>query len=174
MKFIKFVLLTAAAIAALGFLVPERFVMPVEGASRNDYNSKSYWFYPWGKSVTHKGVDVFAKWGTPVVASVTGVVVAAGERGPGGKFVVVLGPKWRVHYFAHLHTIDTAPGTWVTRGERIGSVGDSGNAKGKAPHLHFSIGTLVPYPWRIDDGPHGFRKMWYLDPTPRLDAATAR
>ena len=45
----------------LGFLFPENFKMPVDGANMGDYNQKSFWFYPWGKSITHKGVDVFAK-----------------------------------------------------------------------------------------------------------------
>jgi hypothetical protein len=44
-------------------------------------------------------------------------------------------------------------------------VGDSGNAKGKPTHLHYSIVTLVPHPWRIDGSPQGWKKMFYLDPT---------
>jgi murein DD-endopeptidase MepM/ murein hydrolase activator NlpD len=50
------------------------------------------------------------------------------------------------------------------QGERIGAVGTTGNAKGKSPHLHYSIMTLVPYPWRIDNGKQGWKKMFYLNP----------
>jgi len=38
----------------------------------------------------------------------------------------------------------------VNQNTIIGSVGDSGNAKGKPPHLHYSIVTLIPYLWRYD------------------------
>ncbi len=48
--------------------------IPVAGASHSDYNQKSFWYYPWGKSVVHKGVDVFAKKGTKVVAASGGLV----------------------------------------------------------------------------------------------------
>jgi len=42
-------------------LIPQNLKMPVKGATESDYNANSFWFYPWGKSVTHKGVDIFAK-----------------------------------------------------------------------------------------------------------------
>ena len=50
----------------IGFLIPQNLKMPVKGATKSDYNSKSFWFYPWGKSVTHKGIDIFAKKGTEI------------------------------------------------------------------------------------------------------------
>lgn len=31
-------------------------------------------------------------------------------------------------------------------------------------HLHYGIGTLIPYPWRIDDAPLGWQKAFYLNP----------
>ena len=34
----------------------------------------------------------------------------------------------------------------------------------KPPHLHYSIFTLVPYPWRIDGSKQGWMKMFFLDP----------
>ncbi|EMP01631.1 hypothetical protein LEP1GSC171_1035 [Leptospira santarosai str. HAI1380] len=35
----------------------------MEGANQSSYSIDSFWFYPWGKSITHKGVDIFAKKG---------------------------------------------------------------------------------------------------------------
>ncbi len=148
----------------IGFLIPQNLKMPVEGAKQSDYNSKSFWFYPWGKSVTHKGVDIFARKGTAVYSSTTGIVLSSGEIKRGGNFVLILGPKWRLHYYAHLDKVKVTSLSFVNRNSKIGTVGTSGNAVGKAPHLHYSILTLVPYIWRIDDDKQGWKKMLYLNP----------
>ncbi len=58
--------------------------IPIEGASHSDYNKESFWAYPWGKSVVHKGVDVFAKKGTKVVAASGGLVLYKGYISAGG------------------------------------------------------------------------------------------
>ena len=47
----------------LGFMMPQKIIVPVEHASSKDWNANSFWAHPWGKSVTHKGVDIFAKKG---------------------------------------------------------------------------------------------------------------
>jgi peptidoglycan LD-endopeptidase LytH len=151
-------------VLAAGLIIPQRFVMPVDNADHHSYNRKSFWFYPWGKSGTHKGVDIFARQGTTVKSSTGGLVVFTGEIERGGKVVLVLGPKWRLHYYAHLNEIKTGVFSWTDRGEKIGTVGTTGNAKGKSPHLHYSIMTLVPYPWRVDQQIQGWKKMFYLDP----------
>lgn len=171
MKRRKFFLFLVVILVA-GLLLPQSFSVPVAGASRGDYNQKSFWYYPWGKSGTHKGVDIFAAEGTEVVASTPGLVLATGEIGRGGKFVLVLGAKWRLHYYAHLRKINTSFFSWASRGENIASVGSTGNAAGKAPHLHYSILSLIPYPWKADTGKQGWRKMFYLNPTPFLNEAT--
>jgi murein DD-endopeptidase MepM/ murein hydrolase activator NlpD len=147
-----------------GFFIPENFQMPVRGATASSYNKNSYWYYPWGKSGTHKGVDVFAKEGMPVVASTTGIVLYTGDIQLGGNVVLLLGPKWRLHYFAHLEKISTSSFSLLNAGEDLGTVGTTGNAKGKQPHLHYSIVTLIPYVWRIDSTHQGWKKMFYLNP----------
>ena len=96
-------------------------------------------------------------------------MVAASEGGKGGKYVVILGPKWRLHYYAHLDEITTKPFTLVSHDTVIGTVGNTGNAATTPAHLHYSIATLVPYPWRIDDAPLGWQKMFYLNPIEYLD-----
>ncbi len=148
----------------LPFLIPQNFTMPVAGASQSDYNKESFWYYPWGKSVTHKGVDIFAKAGTPLHSATTGWVLYAGNIKMGGNVVLVLGPKWRIHYYAHLQDLNVSTFDWSSNGEQIGTVGTSGNAVGKPPHLHYSIVTLFPYFWLIDDAPQGWKKMFYLNP----------
>lgn len=147
-----------------GYLIPQNLSNPVAFADNKSYNPKSFWYYPWGKSGTHKGVDIFAKEGTDVISSTGGLVVFTGEIQLGGKVVVVLGPKWRLHYYAHLKDINTGLFSWTNKGKKIGTVGTTGNAKGKAPHLHYSIVTIIPYPWRIDRDKQGWKKMFYLNP----------
>lgn len=164
MKTRKKILLGFLAILIMGFLIPQNLEMPVQGASKSDYNSKSFWFYPWGRSVTHKGVDIFAKTGTTINSSTSGIVLYSGEIGMGGKFVAILGPKWRLHYYAHLDKIKTTPFSFVSKKSTIGTVGTSGNAAGKSPHLHYAIATFVPYVWRIDFDKQGWKKMFYLNP----------
>jgi murein DD-endopeptidase MepM/ murein hydrolase activator NlpD len=156
--------LSILTIVIVGLVLPQKFTMPVEGATKSSYNEKSFWYYPWGKSVTHKGVDIFAKEGTSVFPSTSGLVIFCGQINMGGNVVLVLGPKWRLHYYAHLQTIKTTTFSWVDRSEIIGKVGTSGNAVGKSPHLHYSILTPIPYFWRIDSERQGWKKMFYLNP----------
>ncbi|GAA4271792.1 M23 family metallopeptidase [Aquimarina gracilis] len=140
-------------------------IIPVQGATTKNWDDNSFWAYPWGTSITHKGIDIFADKGTPVIAATKGFVVYTHEGGKGGKSVMVLGPKWRFHYYAHLDAIDTFPFAPVKAGTVLGTVGDTGNAKGKPPHLHYAITTPFPYfKLRDDKAVQGWKKMFYLDP----------
>jgi len=153
-----------SVILGIGFLIPQNLKMPVKNASKSDYNPKSFWHYPWGKSITHKGVDIFAKKGTEIRAATSGLILFSGEASLGGKFVLVLGPKWRLHYYAHLEEFKKPAITFVNNQSIIGTVGTSGNAAGKSPHLHYSIVTIIPYVWKIDQDRQGWKKMFYLNP----------
>lgn len=100
----------------------------------------------------------------PVRSASYGLVLYRGELALGGKVVLVLAPKWRLHYYAHLDSLDAYPGQPVHAGSRLGTVGTSGNARGKPAHLHYAIITLLPYPWLADDSTQGWKKMFYLNP----------
>lgn len=92
----------------------------------------------------HGGSDLFAPEGTPVVAMVEGVVVDAGSSGPGGNNVTIRGRDGRHYYYAHLREKPhVRTGERVVAGERIGSVGETGNAKGTGAHLHIGIGPEI-------------------------------
>lgn len=149
---------------------PQTFVCPVKNAKKGDYNQESFWYYPWGKSGTHKGVDIFARIGTELRSSVNGIVIKTGSNEMGGLHVIVLDFKGRFHYFAHLNQIHTKIGDWVNAGEKIGTTGDSGNAKGKPAHLHYSIVSILPHFWKIDSDPQGYRKMFFINPIPYLNS----
>ncbi|WP_221442711.1 MULTISPECIES: M23 family metallopeptidase [Aequorivita] len=160
----KKLLFTLLSILIIGFLIPQNLKMPVKDATKHDYNNDSFWYYPWGKSVTHKGVDVFAKKRTSIYSATNGLVLFSGEVPIGGKIVLVLGPKWRLHYYAHLNDLNTSLLPFVSKKSKIGTVGTTGNAAGKTPHLHYSIVTIIPYFWRIDSDKQGWKKMFYLNP----------
>lgn len=161
---IKSFFLILLIIILIGFIIPQKFLMPVEGANSKSYHPNSYWYYPWGKSITHKGVDIFAKKGTSVNSSTMGMVVYKGHLSRGGNVVLIVGPKWRFHYYAHLNETNTSLFSFISIGENIGTVGTSGNAKDKPPHLHYAIVTLFPYVWRMDNSIQGWKKMFYLNP----------
>ncbi|MBC7651964.1 MAG: M23 family metallopeptidase [Deinococcales bacterium] len=145
--------------------------MPVQGATKNSYNQNAYWYYPWGKSVTHKGVDIFAKEGTAIHPATSGLVIYTGQIAMGGNVVFILGPKWRFHYYAHVNEIKTSTLRFVSKKSIIATVGATGNAKGKSPHLHYSIMTLFPYFWLADKSVQGWKKMFYLNPITYLNDA---
>ena len=82
----------------------------------------------------------------------------------GGNVVAVLGPKWRIYYYAHLQHINANTGDFAGKGDITGRVGDSGNAKGKPPHLHYSVMSLVPYPWRFSTETQRWKRMFFMNP----------
>ncbi len=157
-------------VVIIGLLIPQHFTSPVAGSTQYDYHPQSFWFFPWGKSITHKGVDIFADKGTPICPSTRGIVVFTGQLPRGGKVMYLLGPKWRLHYYAHLEEVLVYQGQWINKDKMIATVGNSGNAQGKAPHLHYSITTLIPYIWRADCSRQGWKKVYYLNPLEELNA----
>ena len=156
------------ALIFAGLAIPEDLIIPVKGATEKSWNHNTFWYAPWGKSGVHKGIDIFSSKGMPVISSTNGFVLYKGEFTVGGKVIAILGPKWRVHYYAHLNSQTVALGSFVKPSEVIGTVGDSGNAKGKAPHLHYAILSLLPHLWRWDLSNQGWKKVFYLDPSKRL------
>jgi len=161
----KILLILFLLIMAAGLSVRPSHKIPVAGASAADWNPKSFWYHPWGRSGTHKGIDIFAREGTPVLAADNGVVILTGFNEMGGLYVLVLGAQWRLYYYAHLQHIDTRVLRWVAAGDVIGGVGSTGNAQGKPPHLHFAIRSLLPLFWQYDSKqPQAWNKVFYLDP----------
>ena len=160
----KWLALSVLALLVAGFLLPQRLVIPVRDATAGDWNHATFWHHPWGRSVTHKGIDIFAAKGTPALSASHGIVVFSGTLGYGGRVVIALGPKWRFHYYAHLDKIDAGLGQWLVPGQPLGSVGDSGNAAGKPPHLHYSVFTPMPYPWLYQSGPQSYLRPFFLNP----------
>ena len=99
---------------------------------------------------SHKGVDMFAAYGTGLYAVADGVVDTGSNR-LGGLTIWLTDTAGHRYYYAHLATIDVADGARVTAGQLVGTNGKSGNAAGTPPHLHWQYhpggGAAVnPYP----------------------------
>jgi murein DD-endopeptidase MepM/ murein hydrolase activator NlpD len=101
----------------------------------------------------HQGTDILAPFGTPEVACERGIITKLGSDVLGGTTLWIKGESGTYYYYAHLsrYADGIAKGTLVDAGQIVGYVGDTGNAKGGPPHLHFEIhprgGPAVnPYP----------------------------
>ena len=128
---------------------PATLAMPVQGVQPRQVADT--WGAPRGSSRRHEGVDIFAARGTPVLSSTEGIVTRVGATPIGGNVVWVVGPALQRHYYAHLEDhADISVGDRVFPGSVLGSVGDSGNARGTPPHLHYGVyargGAFNPHP----------------------------
>ena len=88
----------------------------------------------------HQGTDIFGARGTPVRAPYAGVVRYE-DGGLGGKGAYVTQPDGTFYYMAHLDGFakNLRNGSPVKQGDVVGYLGDSGNALGGTPHVHFEI-----------------------------------
>lgn len=150
------------------FLIkPIRASLPREGAkaSFNYHRTPTHW---------HRGVDLGAAKGTPILPAAPGVVVHAitqpgtpGFRGY-GRVVVIQHPNGLYTLYSHMDTVRVRAGDSVDLSRVIGTVGDScdidGNPNNKCegPHLHFELSANA-YP-QDSEAPR-------LDPTKYLLAA---
>ncbi len=144
---------TAAARAAAELrLLPAPVAMrvPVQGVDAT--RIADTFGAPRGRDRSHQGVDIFARRGTPVVSATDGLVVAVRDQGLGGRQAWVLGPGGERHYYAHLDdwALALRAGDRVRAGTQLGIVGDTGNARGTPPHLHYGVytanGAIDPLP----------------------------
>lgn len=128
---------------------PEALPVPVEGVRPRAL--RDTWGGARSEGRKHEGIDIFAKRGTPVVSSTEGIVTQVGTNRLGGLVVWVTGPGGQRHYYAHLDRYaDVQDGMRIEAGRVLGFVGNTGNARGTPPHLHYGIydvgGAINPYP----------------------------
>jgi murein DD-endopeptidase MepM/ murein hydrolase activator NlpD len=108
------------------------------------------WGFPRSGGRTHKGTDMFAARGEPMYAVQAGTATASSNR-LGGLTVHLRADTGFAYYYAHLDNHAFSGSQRVDQGTTIGYNGNSGNANGTSPHLHFEIrpsgsGPVNPYP----------------------------
>lgn len=125
--------------------VQPSILMPVLGVSANQLRDS--FMQPRSKGRVHRALDIMARRGTPVVASVDGKIRKLFTSKGGGISIYQFDVREEhVYYYAHLdrYADGLREGQFVTQGSIIGYVGTTGNAPERAPHLHFAIEVLPP------------------------------
>lgn len=150
-------------------------------AGKDNKAIQSFWGNPRdGGKRSHEGIDIFASRGTPTVAVTDGRITRTGNRGLGGKQVWLKESLFgNSIYYAHLDSILVNNGDRVKRGDTLGLVGNSGNARTTAPHLHFGIyrnGAIDPLPFvyktksiQKDDFSRSFKEDYLVIKTARAN-----
>lgn len=144
-----------------------RYVFPVQGA-RVRYGAAHH-DYP--------AADIFCPIGSTFVAPTDGIVDYVSYEDiwkpssddpavRGGLSIALVGDDGVRYYGSHLSKIEAGiePGVRVTAGQTLGLTGDSGNARGVEPHLHFGIShPTTPDDWQVRRGeipPYTYLKAW--------------
>ena len=118
------------------------------------YHFRDTWGAPRSGGRRHKGTDVFGRWNAQVYAFTNGRIQRVNSSRLGGLGLYLAGDDGVQYFYAHLNGLAQSAhvGKRVEAGEWIAYNGDSGNARGGAPHVHFEVhpggGRAVnPYPW---------------------------
>ncbi len=145
-NFFKITFVIAAVIIAAGYLIPERKAMPC--CTPSDYNHQSFWHWPWTR-----GTNGHPHTGVDIFGKVGTPVVSQ----TGGIVIYA----------------DEMPGK---AGEKIATLGKTGNAAATPAHVHYGIITPIPYVWKAfgsagtcnPPSRFNWRLMFWLDPADHL------
>ena len=169
-------MLLLAGCGCVATAAPPRLSFPVQSASA--HYARTHHDYP--------AADIFAPCGTSVVAPVNSMVEETktvdrwrratdnpNERS--GLLVALVDPRGVRYYGSHLATVRVRPGQAVSRGAKVGTVGETGNAAGTGCHLHFGLSRSCRTGWQIRRGkiaPQRYLDSWRnggsLDPAPAI------
>jgi murein DD-endopeptidase MepM/ murein hydrolase activator NlpD len=117
-------------------MVAQPSLWPVDGRLMGPFGQRTDPFSEEG-SEFHKGVDISAPAGTPVLATADGIVIHSEWSNGYGRLVVIDHGGGIQTYYAHLSRFYAQTGQEVRRGEFVGAVGSSGRVT--APHLHYEV-----------------------------------
>lgn len=131
-------LVAAATLVLILLIAVPPFRYPVEGTVSSSFflrrRPESRLFFD---IEMHRGLDLAAPTGTPVVATRSGRIVRVDEHPAYGNLVVLRHLFGFETYYAHLARVRVREGSLVLRGRPVGAVGETGRATG--PHLHFEV-----------------------------------
>jgi peptidoglycan LD-endopeptidase LytH len=136
--FILFFSLTSITFAQEQKEIPIPLIHPIEVKDLSD---------TWGEARshgrTHEGIDIVVPRWSFIASPVEGTITRIETSGFGGLHIWMLTKDKERFYFAHLEAVSPfiKVGDKVEKAEIIGFVGNSGNALGTDPHLHFGIYT---------------------------------
>jgi murein DD-endopeptidase MepM/ murein hydrolase activator NlpD len=141
----------AARLAELGELATPKLgagglVCPIDGP--NSFIDS--WGFPRSGGRSHEGTDMMAAFGTPVVAIADGTITYVGVGETAGNWIRLTSNEGDAYWYMHNKENLASVGK-VRAGELIATVGDTGNAIGGPPHVHFEYhpgdgGPVNPYP----------------------------
>ena len=147
-------------------------IFPVRG--RHNYGQGGARFGAGRGGRSHQGHDIMAKCGTRMVAARGGKVKAKGYQSAAGNYLVITGSRTGQDY-AYMHLTEPSPfdrGDRVLTGQRIGTVGDTGNARGC--HLHFELWRRARAGTAAAGRSTPSRPCWTGTPTPRRATGPGR
>ncbi len=111
------------------------FLLPVHGSITSRVGNR---YDVFGKRQRyHPGIDIAAAIGVPIKASRNGVVTFAGKKGAYGNLVIIKHSNKFSSRYGHLSRFNVKKGMKLSKGYKIGEVGNTGRSTG--PHLHFEI-----------------------------------
>ncbi len=136
-KQIEKIKLTATQINILNRSIPNGF--PIEYKRISD--GFGYRIHPILKRKDfHVGIDLTAKSGTPIYAPADGVVEYAKKKGAYGNYLLINHPYGFKTAYGHLKSFAVKEGDYISKGDIIGYVGNTGRSTG--PHLHYEVRYL--------------------------------
>lgn len=90
-----------------------------------------------GISAYHSGIDIAGSIGDPIYAVMEGEVTASDQIGARGKYIIIKHANGLETWYMHLNSMTVSAGDKVSKGEQIGTLGNTGRSTG--PHLHFQV-----------------------------------
>jgi len=133
------------------FFTPGEYQFPLQESS---HYTDTYGADTEGGQRKHEGTDVFNQKGTLIFSVCNGTLERIGWNRLGGERVGVRGQDGNYYYYAHLDTVNEAlvVGNSISKGELIGTMGNTGDAITTPDHLHFGIELpngkwINPYSW---------------------------
>lgn len=88
-------------------------------------------------SAYHSGIDIAGSIGDPIYAAMEGTVTASDQMGARGKYIIIEHTNGLETWYMHLNSMIVSEGDKVSKGEKIGTLGNTGRSTG--PHLHFQV-----------------------------------